>query len=466
MPNSRNSASSSGAESDESTKDKVIKGVTFLGAANIVVRFISFFSVLLSVRALTVFEYGIFTLFLSLTGPMHSLVSLGGVDDLIVSDVSVSLGKRDTARAKSILTHFFRFRLLLLVIGLLAVFISRNFLQERYGEEIVRYFWLFVILVSCQFIRNIYILVFNIYEKFKLLSYANIAEVVLRFIFIAAFFIFQELNVYSLILVYILGTAFEVLLFTGPAVKIWERLRAAPLLGRELIFDIFKRYGKWQIISEIISSPVNALRYWLIKVFVSVEAIGLLGLAQSLFSVLASLVPLRAVILPIVTKKAHDKPLFTNLLQKLSKYSMAVHILLVLAAQMVFAPLIPWVFPKYALSIPLFRLLSLRLLLNSTSITHLVAIMAYHRQKFLVFSGLLVLLSVLTLSPPLMLKFGVSGSVMESLIAALIIAVFREIYLRKRVGVSTISFKSFFTIDETDRIILRELYSKARKYLP
>lgn len=452
-------------EQKESTKNKVIKGVTFLGVSNIIMRFISFFSVFLIVRSLSVFEYGIVTLFLSLAGPLNSFVSIGGTDDLMVADVSASLGRNDLSRAKSIMWHFFRLRFVLLITALLAVYFFRDLVQEKYGGEIAKYFWLFAFLVSAQFIRNIYIIILNIYEKFSLLSYINIAEVFFRFVLIAAFFASGNLNIYFLIVAYIFGTSLSALIFTGSVVKIWKGLSGVRLAGWKIIYEILKRHGKWQIIAEILSSPVNAIKYWLIKVFVSVEAIGLLSLANSLFSVLASLVPLRAVALPIVVKKAHDKPLFVKLLRKLTKYSMIVHMLIILAAQIIIVPLIPFVFPKYTLAIPIFQLLTLRLLFNSTSITQTAAFLAYQRQKFFTFTTFIVLFSVLFLSPPFMLKFGIQGSVLESLISIALITAAREIYLRKRLGVSTLGFRSMFTIDEADKLIAKEFYLKIKRYL-
>lgn len=452
-------------EQKESTKNKVIKGVTFLGISNIVMRFISFFSVFLIVRSLSVFEYGIFTLFLSLTGPLNSFVSVGGTDDLMVADVSGSLGRKDLSRAKSIMWHFFRLRFVLLVAALFGIYIFRDLVQEKYGGEIATYFWLFAALVSAQFIRNIYIIILNIYEKFSLLSYINIAEVFFRFMLVAAFFALGKLNIYFLIVAYIFGTSLSALIFTGSVAKIWKSLSGAQLASWKIVYEILKRHGKWQIIAEILSSPVNAIKYWFIKIFISVEAIGLLSLAQSLFSVLASLVPLRAVALPIVVKKAQDKPFFVKLLRKLTKYSMIVHMLIILAAQIIIAPLIPFVFPKYTLAIPIFQLLSLRLLFNSTSITQVAAFLAYQRQKFFTFTTLLVLFSALLFSPPLMLKFGIQGAVAESLISIALVTVAREIYLRKRLRVSTFGLRSMFSIDEADKLIAKEFYLKIKSYL-
>ncbi len=448
-----------------STKDKMIRGVTFLGISNIVVRFISFFSVLLTVRALSVFEYGVVTLFLSLAGPLNSFVSIGGTDDLMVADVSGSLGRGDLGRAKSIMWHFFRLRFLLLITALLAAYIFRNLIQEKYGGEMVKYFWLFVFLVTAQFIRNIYVIILNIYEKFKLLSYINTAEVFFRFILIAIFFALDSLNIYFLIVAYIFGTATSALIFTGAVAKIWKGLSGVKLIGWKIVYEILSRHGKWQIISEILSSPANTIKYWLIKVFINVEAIGLLSLANSLFSVLASLVPLRAVAMPIVIKKAHDKPLFIRLLHKLTKYSLVVHMFIVLAAQAIVVPLIPFVFPKYILAIPLFQLLSLRLLFNSTSITQVAAFLAYKSQKFFTFTTFVALFSILFFSPPLMLRFGIQGAVMESLISVFMVTISREIYLRKKLGISTLGFKSLFTVDETDKLVFMEFYSKIKKYL-
>jgi O-antigen/teichoic acid export membrane protein len=128
-------------------------------------------------------------------------------------------------------------------------------------------------------------------------------------------------------------------------------------------------------------------------------------------------------------------------------------------------PIVPFAFPKYTMAIPLFQVLSFRLLFNSTSITQSAALTIYRRQKLFIFTGFAIFLSVLIFSPPLLMLFGVMGAVAESFIEITVITAFREWYLRRKVGVSTIGVRALLRIDEMDRLILREFREKLNNAL-
>ncbi|MBU2529751.1 MAG: oligosaccharide flippase family protein, partial [Elusimicrobia bacterium] len=231
----------------------------------------------------------------------------------------------------------------------------------------------------------------------------------------------------------------------------------------KLVYQIFKGHGKWQVIANITTSLTGTLKYWLVKLIISTEAVGLLALAQNLYSVLVSLIPLQTVILPIISKKIQDRFLLKHMLKKITKYALVIYSFMIFGALFVISPLIPYVFPKYAVAIPIFQLLVFKLLFGALSAPQTAVLLAYRQQKFLFICEPITLLSIIVLSPFLMLKFGLIGTVMEALITVFVIVVVREVYLRKKYALQTIGFRSFFTIDSYDRMIVRKIITKIRK---
>lgn len=447
-----------------SLKNKILQGTFFLSASNIAVRVFSFFTVIIVTRVFSVAEYGIFTLFMSLVGPV-ALFSSMGLDDIIISDTSRAMGEGDGPRAKGIIKQFFGLRFALIIALLTLIFIFKDRLVLKYGPEFINYFWLFVSLVMVQYIRGIFSILLSIYERFRAISAINVIEIAFRFLLLAAFYFSKELSMTHLILCYILGPLFAIVIFGPYIYKILSNLKDTKATSENILYKTLRGHGKWQIVSEVTGGPMNTVRYWLLKLFISTEAVGLLALAQNLFSALSSFLPLKNVIFPVIAKKSQDKAFFNIMLQKTTKYSFLFYALMVIGAEIAMVPLIPYVFPKYILAVPLFQLLAFRLLLNPTSVTQGSALTIFRRQKFTFYCGFVPWVSTLTLLPLSLIKFGVFGAVMESLISVILVTVVREVYLRKYLEIRTVGFSSFFSIDESDKVFVKEIYLKIKSKL-
>ncbi|PIR66418.1 MAG: hypothetical protein COU51_04010 [Parcubacteria group bacterium CG10_big_fil_rev_8_21_14_0_10_36_14] len=440
-------------------REKIISGTMVLSAANVLMRIFSFFTILIVVRVVSVHDYGIFTLIMSLAGLLGAWSNMG-IDSLVLSDVSRNFGENNLSRAKSLLYNFWILRAGLLFIMLLVLFIIKAYLKSDYSMIAEQYFWLVVLLTLAQYMRGISSLLIQINERFKLLSITNISEVVVKFIFIIIFLLFGKLNIITLILCYIFGTFFAAIISLPQFKKTLLLFRDIPMEKMRFIYEIFRAHGKWQIANNVISSSTNTIKFWLVKVIISTEAVGYLALAQNLYSVLASLIPLGTVIFPIIARKLHDVVVLKKILQKATKYSLVLYILMIISSYVVISPLIPYVFPKYIIAIPLFNLLVLRLLFNAFSISQTPILFAYREQKFMFLCAVISFLLTFILSPVLMLRFGIIGTIIEAIITIFIVSIIREIYLRKKYGLKTIGWKSFFSVDETDKVIIMEMINR------
>lgn len=445
-------------------KERAMSGTIMLGASNIVLRFFSFFTILMILRELSVYEYGLFTLLMALVGVISAFSSMG-MDSLLIADACRSLGEKKFSKAKSIIVYFLIIRFIILLILLFLVFIFKAGMELKYGSIITQYFWLVIFLAFAQFLKSSSAILLQIHERFKILSLFNVADVFIKFIFVAGFFILGKLSFVGLAMSYIFGMTFSVFIFLPQIKATFSNLKKFPLQKMSLIYNIFKCHGKWQVGSNLFSSLTNNIKFWLVKLIISTEAVAYLALAQNLYSVLASLIPLRTVIFPIIARKINEKQILEKILQKATKYSLFIYAIFVMAALFVISPLIPFVFPKYAVAVPLFSILVIKLLFNAFTATQPAVLCAKHDQKFLFYCNVISTFSVIIFSSLLMIRFGLIGAILEALITVMIIDIMREVYLRNKYNIKTISIKSFFSIDETDKMILFDIWANLRKKL-
>ncbi|MEK7516089.1 MAG: hypothetical protein AAB562_00670, partial [Patescibacteria group bacterium] len=125
---------------------------------------------------MSLFEYGVVTLVLSVTGPVNSLSGLG-MDELIVADTAKSLGEGRRGYAKKLLLSFFRVRFLIIAALIAVGWLFHKPLESRYGPAISEYFFLLALLILAQYLRNAFSLVLQIHQKFGVLSALGIVEV-------------------------------------------------------------------------------------------------------------------------------------------------------------------------------------------------------------------------------------------------------------------------------------------------
>jgi len=438
---------------------KIARGTFFLSFRGALSRCISFVTVIVVTHGLSLFEYGVVTLVLSVTGPVNSLSGLG-MDELIVADTAKSLGERRRGYAKKLLLSFFRVRFLIIAALAAIGWLFRQPLENRYGPAISEYFLLLALLIFAQYLRNAFNLIFQIHQKFGSLSLLGIVEVAARFAAVIIFWQLSALTVHTVLLSYVIATAVSILIAVPQVIRTLAYFREAPREPGGVIWPILTRHGKWQMGLDIASSMISNVKYWLIKIFLSTEAVAVFSVAQSMYSAVASLLPLKSVMFPIIAEHSGDIPTMRQLVQRSTKYSLIFYFGLLIFSVLIAPPFIIIFFPKYLIGILIFQLMALRLPLNAFSISQAPLLIVLKEQRYLFFLSLVNTASMLLFLPLLMSTLGLPGVVIEWLITVLIVIVLREIFLRRKHQLASVSLKSFFTVDKYDKMVVRRLLSK------
>lgn len=438
---------------------KIARGTFFLSFRGALSRVISFVTVIVVTHGLSLFEYGVVTLVLSVTGPVNSISGLG-MDELIIADTAKSLGDGRRGYAKKLLLSFFRVRFLIIAALVAIGWLFRKPFESRYGPAIGEYFFLLALLILAQYLRNAFSLVFQIHQKFGALSLLGIVEVAARFVAVVVFWRFSALTVHTALLSYVIAAVVPVLIAVPQVIRTLAYFREAPREPGGVIWPILTRHGKWQMGLDIASSMISNVKYWLIKIFLSTEAVAVFSVAQSMYSAVASLLPLKSVMFPIIAEHSGDIPVMRALVQRSTKYSLIFYFGLLIFSVLIAPPFIAIFFPKYLIGILIFQLMALRLPMNAFSISQAPLLIVLKEQRYVFFLSLVNAASMLLFLPLLMATLGLPGVVIEWLITVLIVIALREIFLRRKYQLASVSLRSFFTVDKYDKMIVRRLLSK------
>lgn len=444
-----------------STLKTIITGASALSISNAVSRVVSFFSVVIITRALSLYEYGVVTLVLAISGPVLALVNLG-LDELIIAEVSRMRAEKNIGGAKQLQRSYFAMQWLLLIVIICFGSIFHSFLEKRYGAAFQDESSALLIYIAVQVARTSMITFLNIHKNFLTIAKINSVEPILRLFGAFLLLVTHTFSITTTILLYSAASLCTILLSLKDINRVLTEYRDVAIAQKQILWSILKVHGKWQALLALLSSILANIRYYFIKLLLSTEAVSIFAVAQSMYGAVSSLIPLKTVVAPLIAERVHLIERVRLFVAKAGKYALFLYFV-VMVGTMISAPLmIAFFFPKYQQSIFIFELMALRFPLNTFSLLHAPLFVALKEQRFLSLLSFVNAALVAILAVPLIYFFGLPGLVFEGLITTSVIMALREYRLRKKYHIPTISWGALVHFDAIDRAIIEEVRNKVR----
>lgn len=445
-----------------STLKQVVSNTSILAISNLIARAASFISVIIMTTHLSLFEYGILALALALSGPILTLCNLG-FDELITADVARYLGEKKFDYAKKLLISYFSFQWMMLPLIGLGVYVLRPLLQDQYGELLYNHVYVLLYYVALQLARTGINTFLNIHSGFLGIAKAQMAEPIVRCLVLLGLIGIDHVTVEYVLWSYVIGSMVSIMVTLPSVYKTIVPYLTYETTKRNMLWIVIRSHGKWQGVIQVITSAINSLRYHFINVIISTEAVAVYSVAQSMFSVLTSLLPIKTVIAPLIARRLHDKAHIRSFIEKASKYTLATYILAMVGALLAAPVVVSFFFPKYVAAIVLFEILALRLPLNMFSVIQVPLMVANKEQKFMSMVATVNLSLMVIVTPIFLYAFGIIGTIIEGLLTVIIVVAIREHRLRNKYNIKTFSWKAFLSFDGTDVQVLRELWEFFKK---
>lgn len=447
-----------------STLKQVVSNTSILAISNVIARAASFISVVIMTTHLSLYEYGILSLALTLSGPILTMCNLG-FDELITLDVARYLGEKKYDYAKKLLITYFSFQWVMLPLIGFGVYLLRPLLQEQYGELLYKQVYVLLCYVALQLARTGINTFLNIHSSFLGIAKAQAVEPIVRCIFLFGLIGINLVTVEYVLWSYVFGSVVSIMIALPSVYRTILPYLTYTATKKNMLWMVIRQHGKWQGVIQVITSAINSLRYHFINVIISTEAVAVFSIAQSMFSVLSSLLPIKTVIAPLIARRLHDKAHIRSFIEKASKYTLATYILAMTGA-LVSAPIVmSFFFPKYVAAIVVFEIMVLRLPLNMFSVIQVPLMVANKEQKFMSMTATVNLVVMAIVTPIFLYTFGIIGTIIEGLATVIIVVLLREYRLRTKYKIKTFSWKAFWSFDATDVQVLKELWEFGKKLL-
>jgi O-antigen/teichoic acid export membrane protein len=406
-------------------------------------------------RTLSVYEYGLVELVLTVIG-VFSIFRLPGISDTVIADMARERGRENYAALKNIFHNYLILQFFLGIIAWAIIFWGANLLAPYYGGvsaliSIISFSFLFSIA------RTAYTTLFSVHLQFFTQSLHTFLEELAKLIFVFVFIFIFEMGPQGLVLAIVLSQGAALIAILPLFIKSYQPLSKINTPRTEPPWALLLAHGKWSLFSNYLSGLSQNMRVWFIKLFLGTEAVGLFAVASGLLSHVSSLVPIGQVIRPILPQYLEQKERFYRIIGKGIKYQLLGYFALFPLAYFVFPPLISALFPNYVVSLPFYKVLLVTLIPISFAATFTSLFTAVKEQKKHFYSVVALCFSVAIFSLLLLPVFGIWGIVYEFIITTIISNVAKYHYLKKIYSGFSLSRFPLFSFDSEDFVVLEKI---------
>jgi len=436
--------------------DKFITGEAYFWFWNLVSKGIGFVNTFFIISSLSIYEYGVFQLLLATYNILSDVISTGG--GAVGNDVLRLIGGGKEDKAKRLFYEYNRWRVGLSILFFAAFFFGAPLLSFRYGPDFIR----LIQILSVLFLVEIFLLISKSILKMRLYfkevaSRSAIGKLV-QLAVLAYFFFYAALGTRE-VLISMIAASFLSTLFQLPSLlRAYRPWRGLATPRESLLFPLLKSHGKWAILRQFASDFSNKIKPWLIKLFISTEAVGVFSVATQMVNVFKTFLPTNT-LATLVPRSLTEQARMKNIFVFGTKYLVLLGIVFVLAGWVAGPVAVGLFFEQYVVSLPFFFVLMLLLPIQSFWRIVDIYLVAFQAQKFFFFrTGLRAGLSFLSLLIFLPL-FGLWGVVIHDLMIPLVMSLVSYYYLFRIRPIFWFSFKSIFSFGTEDKIMLKNLYN-------
>jgi len=413
---------------------------------------------LLILSYLSVYEYGVVTLVLSVPA-LLAILSLPGLEQSIVADLAQ---KRKDARRKDsfhIYISFLSLKILLGLAGWLALFFGAEILSEYYHANIVNAIKIASFTFLLGPIRAGMLALFKVELDFKMVAIYRAAEEVGKLAVLAVCIFYWDAGIIAPIFAYIGADIIAIIVCMVFYIKHLKTsfVGCSKYIKLMSPHTILSGHRKWSIASSYVSTLGQNIRPWIIKLMLGTEVVGIYSLARGMYQQTSSMFSIAPIFAPIVPNYIKNEKQLKIAINTAVKYQILIMMFSGIVFATIFLFLIHTIIPKYISAFPLYLTLLLTMLpVAFTSIFEPV-FHAIQKQKNLFSASVSKTVGIIIFLPICIYFAGITGIAIEFMLTRAIYSVGRYKMLQKYIKGYQFYWHSLFHVSKFDYMILQKI---------
>ncbi|GEM_PF-946119 len=410
------------------------------------------------ISALTVYQYGVFQLVLSVYAIFNNFLALGG--SVVGNDILRFIGEGKEREAKRLFLEYNGLRLVTGVLMAGFILFGSDLLTRWYAVDALRYLHPLALLLVLEIIFSACKALLTYRLHFKLTASRASLYKIAQLGLLIFFFVRNTLGVREVIFSMIFGSIISTVVLIRPALrtyKIWDAVPRAPYF---VLGWVFKNHGKWDIFQQFTSKLTSNLQPWIIKTFISTEAVAIYSIAQTIVAAFIGFFPVKT-LNTLIPLQADDEKRLQKIFQFASKYLFCFAIGLGIIAALITPPIIYLLFPKYIPSLPYFFVLLFWMPISALSSVASLFLVVLRKQKYLFYQKVLKGITVLPML--LLVSFiGLWGLVAYQIVFSFLLFYSVYAFLRSVPPGFYLPWRNFFRFDAEDKEFFKTLWQQGR----
>ena len=248
----------------------------------------------LLLKILSVYQFGLYQLVLAALAILEAF-STNTLDAIAGNEVGRSLAEGKKGEAKQYFREVFLLKLAVGALGTVLIFVAADLVANYYGEHIGGFIRLASILFFLAALRAAEALFFQSTRTLTAFG-APLVQEAIRFAGLAAIWFLGMRGLREILIVSIVASVATLSYMTIVFIREYRMLfGAVTRVGRRLLLGLARRYGFLLILRTSVSGALKQSDAWLVRLFLSTEAVGIYAAATNLITVLQGLFPLQMI---------------------------------------------------------------------------------------------------------------------------------------------------------------------------
>lgn len=367
-------------KSNPSFFKRFIAGEAHYGFWNVVGKGFAAVNTFLIISSLTIYQYGVFQLLMSLYGVFADTISIGG--GVVNNDISRSIAVGNEGRAKRLFREYAYTRFFLNLIFFVLFFWGGELFGERYTEEFLAEIRIVAFLFLTEFLVSLFKSLLSIRLQFKIVAARSTVYKVVQLVVLAGFFFWGDIGIGSLLLSMVIASLVSIVMMLRPFLRELRAWKGVTEDSNAGLFKTLLTYGKWDIFRQMGTKLTSRLQPWLIKLFISTEAVAIFSIANSMIALLKDSLPSKT-LMSLVPMSLDDQTASQRRFSYGVKFAGLWGIIVALGGLIVAPPLIRLFFTSYVPSLSYFYLMLASIPFWGVTVIISIYLVALREQRYL-----------------------------------------------------------------------------------
>ena len=359
-----------------------LKGEVLSGFWNSVVKGIGAVNSLIIVGALSVYQFGLYQLVLSLIAIAGALLP-DMFDDIVFVEMSARWSQKKAGEAKALFGEYAALKILIGAVVTILVFAAGTFAGRLVHADIAGYIRILSAIPFIVTIQSLFLIFFRARVSFSGLPMDAVREASKLILFGIFFFAQIRLGIAEILYAYVGAQAAATIVIGILFARQYRAVFAGVVSNASArLFPILKRLGGWAAARYYIGQVSKSAKLWILRIFVSTEAVGLFSFASTLLSMIMSAAPF-GTLGTLFPREIADRERFRHIFTRSTKYAIFISFAFMVLSIIGGPIAIHLIFPKYDPVIPLFIIMTGSIAVYGLFKVARMALIALQEQKAL-----------------------------------------------------------------------------------